>query len=65
MTMCNCVVLLLTGKLMAVQEHIKNQDKRLANACVPISTSHVTLVVMHLGSQEDVDKLETCLCLFF
>jgi len=50
---------------MAVQEHIKNQDKRLANACVPISTSHVTLVVMHLGSQEDVDRLETCLCLFF
>lgn len=40
---------------MEVQEAMLHQEPRLAKAMIPIPTLHITLLVTHLATQEQVD----------
>ncbi|XP_028996949.1 A-kinase anchor protein 7-like isoform X2 [Betta splendens] len=47
-----------------VQESVLEQEPRLAKAMIPIPTLHITLLVTHLASQEQIDLAATVLAQF-
>ncbi|KAM8832810.1 A-kinase anchor protein 7 isoform 1-T1 [Spinachia spinachia] len=47
--------------VMEIQEAMLRQEPRLAKAMLPVPTLHITLLVTHLASQEQVDLAATVL----
>ncbi|XP_032398962.1 A-kinase anchor protein 7 isoform X1 [Etheostoma spectabile] len=51
----------ISSAVIAVQEAVLQQEPRLARAMIPVPTLHITLLVTHLASQEQVDLAATVL----
>ncbi|XP_028461482.1 A-kinase anchor protein 7 isoform X1 [Perca flavescens] len=51
----------ISSTVIAVQEAVLQQERRLAKAMIPVPTLHITLLVTHLASQEQVDLAATVL----
>ncbi|XP_039637147.1 A-kinase anchor protein 7-like isoform X2 [Perca fluviatilis] len=51
----------ISSAVIAVQEAVLQQESRLAKAMIPVPTLHITLLVTHLASQEQVDLAATVL----
>ncbi|XP_031177846.1 A-kinase anchor protein 7 isoform X2 [Sander lucioperca] len=51
----------ISSAVLAVQEAVLQQECRLAKAMIPVPTLHITLLVTHLASQEQVDLAATVL----
>lgn len=45
----------ISSAVFSIQELLLQQDPRLAKAMIPIPTLHITLLVTHLATQEEVD----------
>ncbi|XP_010773969.1 A-kinase anchor protein 7 isoform gamma [Notothenia coriiceps] len=45
----------ISSAVTQVQEAVLQQEPRLARAMIPVPTLHITLLVTHLASQEQVD----------
>ncbi|TNN42390.1 A-kinase anchor protein 7 isoform gamma [Liparis tanakae] len=45
----------ISSAVLEVQEAVLQQEPRLARAMIPVPTLHITLLVTHLASQEQVD----------
>ena len=43
--------------LKDVQQTVVSGDEKLKDAMVPIATLHLTIMVMHLATEEDVERL--------
>ena len=54
MSVCNFFQII--SSLRMVQEYVENQKPSLQPAMIPIKTAHLTLLVMHLASEEDIEK---------
>ncbi len=46
----------IINSLRMVQEYVENQKPSLQPAMIPIKTVHLTLLVMHLANEEDIEK---------
>ncbi|XP_029281236.1 A-kinase anchor protein 7 isoform X2 [Cottoperca gobio] len=51
----------ISSAVIQVQEAVLQQEPRLAKAMIPVPTLHITLLVTHLASQEQVDLAATVL----
>ncbi|XP_034006421.1 A-kinase anchor protein 7 isoform X2 [Trematomus bernacchii] len=51
----------ISSAVTQVQEAVLQQEPRLARAMIPVPTLHITLLVTHLASQEQVDLATTVL----
>ncbi|KAI9522578.1 hypothetical protein NQZ68_034930 [Dissostichus eleginoides] len=51
----------ISSAVTQVQEAVLQQEPRLARAMIPVPTLHITLLVTHLASQEQVDLAATVL----
>ncbi|XP_074470923.1 A-kinase anchor protein 7 isoforms delta and gamma isoform X1 [Sebastes fasciatus] len=51
----------ISSAVTDVQEAVLQQEPRLAKAMIPVPTLHITLLVTHLASQEQVDLAATVL----
>ncbi|XP_037305135.2 A-kinase anchor protein 7-like isoform X2 [Pungitius pungitius] len=51
----------ISSAVMELQEAVLRQEPRLAKAMLPVPTLHITLLVTHLASQEQVDLAATVL----
>ncbi|XP_040016436.2 A kinase (PRKA) anchor protein 7 isoform X5 [Gasterosteus aculeatus] len=51
----------ISSAVMEIQEAVLRQEPRLAKAMLPVPTLHITLLVTHLASQEQVDLAATAL----
>ncbi|XP_068564984.1 A-kinase anchor protein 7-like isoform X2 [Cebidichthys violaceus] len=54
----------ISSAVSEVQEAVLQQEPRLAKAMLPIPTLHITLLVTHLASQEQVDQAAAALAQF-
>ncbi|XP_075940073.1 uncharacterized protein akap7 isoform X1 [Anarhichas minor] len=54
----------ISSAVSEVQEAVLQQEPRLAKAMLPVPTLHITLLVTHLASQEQVDLAATVLAQF-
>ena len=50
----DCVLLQISEAVVEVQEAVLQQEPRLVKAMIPAPTLHITLLVTHLASQEQV-----------
>lgn len=49
-----CLSSQITGGIQAVQDAIVQKDQRLSKAMVRSGSLHVTMLVMHLSSKEEI-----------
>ncbi|XP_034383891.1 A-kinase anchor protein 7-like isoform X2 [Cyclopterus lumpus] len=54
----------ISAAVLEVQEAVLQREPRLARAMIPVPTLHITLLVTHLASQEQVDLAATVLAQF-
>ncbi|XP_033097993.1 uncharacterized protein LOC117101965 isoform X2 [Anneissia japonica] len=47
--------------LRQVQNHVLNVDEKLKDAMIPIPTMHLTIMVMHLANEEEIEKAKKAL----
>ncbi|XP_071964298.1 uncharacterized protein [Antedon mediterranea] len=47
--------------LRQVQNHVLNFDEKLKDAMIPLPTMHLTIMVMHLGNEEEIEKAKKAL----
>lgn len=52
---CVCFSSQITGSVQAVQDAIIQQDQRLSKAMVRSGSLHVTMLVMRLSNEEEIN----------